>query len=41
MVNNLEFMGIDFKQFFLLMTGLDWVYTYGEENNGSLTLAEW
>jgi len=37
MVNNLEFMGLDFKQFFLLMTGLDWIYIYGKENNGSLT----
>lgn len=41
MVNNLEFMGIDFKQFFLLMTGIDWIYIYGQENNGSLTQAEW
>lgn len=39
--NNLEFNGLDFKQFFLLMSSLDFIYIYGKEENGLLDLAEW
>jgi hypothetical protein len=38
--NNLEFTGIDFKQFDLLMAGIDYIYIYGEENNGYLNQKE-
>jgi hypothetical protein len=38
--NNLEFTGLDFKQFFLLMTGLDYIYIYGKELNGYVTREE-
>lgn len=38
--NNLEFTGLDFKQFFLLMTGIDYIYIYGKEMNGYLNRKE-
>jgi len=41
MKNNLEFTGLDFKQFFLLMSSLDFIYIYGLEENGKMDLAEW
>jgi len=32
---------LDFKQFFMLMSSLDFIYIYGKEENGLLDLAEW
>ena len=40
MKNNLEFNGLDFKQFFILMSSLDYIYIYGKEENGRLNLEE-
>lgn len=40
-LKNLEFSGIDFREFFLLMTSIDNIYIYGKEKNGSMTLKEW
>lgn len=41
MLENIEFTGLDFKQFFVLMSSIDLVYIYGKEHNGFLTEAEW
>ena len=41
MKNNLEFTGLDFKQCFILMSSLDFIYIYGKEENGKMNLAEW
>jgi len=41
MKNNLEFTGLDFKQFYLLMQSLDFIYLYGQENNGYMNVDEW
>jgi hypothetical protein len=41
MKNNLEFTGLDFKQFFILMSCVDYVYIYGKEETGAVKLAEW
>ena len=41
MKNNLEFTGLDFKQFFLLMQSLDFIYIYGQETNGYMNVDEW
>lgn len=38
MKQNLEFTGLDFKQFFLLMQSIDNVYIYGKTETGYLTL---
>jgi len=40
MKNNLEFTGLDYKQFFLLMSSLDYIYIYGKEENGKMNLEE-
>lgn len=41
MKQNLEFTGLDFKQFFMLMQSIDNVYIYGKTETGYLTLDEW
>ena len=33
---NLEFTGIDFKQFFILMQSIDFIYIFGQTENGFL-----
>jgi hypothetical protein len=38
MLDNVEFTGLDFKQFFVLMSSIDIVYIYGKEENGKLNL---
>ena len=39
--NNLEFYGIDFKLFYLLMQGIDMIYIYGKTENGYMNDEEW
>lgn len=41
MKNNIEFTGLDFKQFFILMSCIDYIYIYGKEEPGTLKLPEW
>lgn len=40
-LTNLEFTGLDFRSFFILMSSIDFVYIYGKEKNGSMTEEEW
>lgn len=35
---NVEFTGLDFRQFFILMSSVDFVYIYGKEKNGFMSL---
>jgi hypothetical protein len=35
---NIEFTGLDFKQFFILMQSLDFVYIHGKAEKGYLNL---
>jgi len=39
--NNLEFTGLDFKQFYVLMQSLDFIYIYGKETTGYMNVEEW
>jgi hypothetical protein len=38
---NMEFTGLDFKQFFVLMQSIDFVYIFGQTENGYLKNEEW
>ena len=33
---NLEFTGLDFKAFFILMSSIDFIYIYGKNSAGSM-----
>lgn len=35
-MENIEFTGLDFKQFFILMQSLDFVYIHGKTEDGLL-----
>lgn len=38
---NLEFTGLDFKAFFILMSSIDFIYIYGKNSAGSMNKDEW